>query len=70
MARRKKVGLTVRVSGDVAFVSTTDVRTHFTAVYDRVLKKYATIVVERNGTPVAVIKRPEEADTSIKVEEF
>lgn len=70
MSKKGKVGLKVRVSGDTAFVSTTDVRTKFTAIYDRVLKKYDTIVVEKNGTPVAVIKRPSEAAGSMKVEEF
>lgn len=70
MTKKKKVGLKVRVSGDTAFVSTTDVRTNFTAIYDRVLEKYDTIVVEKNGKPVAVIKRPGEAADTIKVEEF
>lgn len=70
MARRKKVGLKVRVSGDTAFVNTTDIRTHFTAVYDRVLEKYPTVVIERNGTPVAVLKPPSAARSSLTVEEF
>ncbi|MFQ5746827.1 MAG: hypothetical protein ACE5HF_06360 [Gemmatimonadota bacterium] len=70
MARKKKVGLKVRVSGDTAFLSTTAVRTHFTTIYDRVLRKYSTIVVERNGTPVAVIRRPGDVDTAVSVEEF
>ncbi|MFQ5888981.1 MAG: type II toxin-antitoxin system Phd/YefM family antitoxin [Gemmatimonadota bacterium] len=70
MGRRKKVGLKVRVSGDTAFVSTTDIRTNFTAIYDRVLRKYPTIVVERNGQPVAVLKRPSEVEAAVTVEEF
>jgi hypothetical protein len=70
MAARKKVGLKVRVSNETAFVSTTDVRTHFTTIYDRVLRKYPTIVVERNGTPVAVIRRPGDAGAAMQVEEF
>lgn len=70
MARKKKVGLKVRVSGDTAFVSTTDIRTNFTAIYDRVLKKYPTVVVERNGTPVAVLKPPSAVESAMSVEEF
>ncbi len=70
MARKRKVGLKVRVSGETAYVSATDVRTHFTTVYDRVLKKYPTVVIERKGTPVAVLKRPGEAGGSVIVEEF
>ncbi|MDT8435638.1 MAG: hypothetical protein RRA92_02675 [Gemmatimonadota bacterium] len=70
MARPRKVGLKVRVNDGTAFVSTTDVRSHFTAIYDRVLKKYDTVVVERNGHPVAVIRRPGADEGSVKVEEF
>lgn len=70
MARPRKVGLKVRVSDGTAFVSTTDVRTHFTAIYDRVLKKYDTVVVEKNGHPVAVLRRPGKDDGPVRIEEF
>jgi hypothetical protein len=70
MARKKKVGLKVRVSGDTAYVSATDVRLHFTTIYDRVLRKYPTVVVEKKGTPIAVIKRPGEAGDGLAVEVF
>jgi hypothetical protein len=65
-----KAGLQVRVSDDVAYVSTTDVRTNFTAIYSKVLQKYDTVVIEKNGSPIAVLKRPEDAGPDMKVEEF
>lgn len=62
--------LKVRVSGGIAFVTTTDVRKHLTAIYERVLQKYDTVVVEKNGRPVAVLKPPSEAGPEIRVERF
>lgn len=67
---QSKSGLEVRVSDGVAYVSTTDVRTSFTAIYSRVLQKYDTVVIEKNGSPIAVLKRPEDAGPEMKVEEF
>lgn len=71
MSRRKKGGgLKVRVTDNTAFVRTTDVRTQATKVFEQVLKKYPTVIVEKNGKPVAVLKRPDTAQETIRVEEF
>jgi len=70
MPRKKK--LTVRVDQEqgVAYVTTTDVRMNFHAIYDRVLAKYDTVVVEKNNRPVAVLKRPEDLNTRVVEEEL
>ncbi len=70
MPRKRSNRLRARVSGKTAFVSTTDVRQNFTAIYQKVLRKYETVVVEKNGVAVAVIKRPSKDDTGVRVEEF
>jgi hypothetical protein len=70
MARNRKNRLRARVSGNTAFVSTTDVRQNFTAIHEKVLGKYDAVVVEKNGRPVAVIKRPSEGEVGVRVEEF
>lgn len=42
----------------VPHVSSTDVRRDFMIIYEKVLKKYPLVVVERNGRPVCHITRP------------
>jgi len=70
MPRKPGNGLQVRVSGNIAFVSTTDVRTNLSKIFNEVLKKYDTVVIEKNGKPVGVLKRPGTAGNVVKLEEF
>jgi uncharacterized pyridoxamine 5'-phosphate oxidase family protein len=70
MPSKRKNGLQVRVAGNVAFVSTTDVRTNLSKIFNEVLQKYETVVIEKNGKPVGVLKRPGTAGNVVKLEEF
>ncbi len=68
MAPREK--LTVRRIGDVAYIRMGDARKHLSTIIDDVLEKYPQVVLERRGTPVAVISRPETVDSPVVEEEF
>lgn len=60
----------VRVAGSTAFVSTTDVRMNFTTIYAKILAKYDTVVIEKNGTPIAVLSPPTEKIVGVRTETF
>jgi PHD/YefM family antitoxin component YafN of YafNO toxin-antitoxin module len=47
-----------------------DARKHLSTIIDDVLEKYPQVVLERRGTPVAVISRPETVDSPVVEEEF
>ncbi len=57
-----------RVIGDVAYVTTTDIRQDFVKIYKQILAKYDTVVIERNGRPVAVLRSPAEIEAHIRTE--
>jgi hypothetical protein len=40
------------------------------AIFNEVLKKYDTVVIEKNGKPVGVLKRPGTAGNVVRPEEF
>lgn len=60
----------VRVIEGTAFVSTTDARNNFRTVYEEVLERYPEVVIEKRGTPVAVLVRPDEEGEGLKTETF
>jgi hypothetical protein len=60
----------VRVIGTTAYVSTTDVRQRFTKIYAKILAKYDTVVIEKNGKPIAVLSRPTDETVGVRTEEF
>lgn len=60
----------VRVIAGTAFVSTTEARNNFRKVYEEVLDKYPEVVIEKRGTPVAVMSRPDGEDRDLRTETF
>jgi PHD/YefM family antitoxin component YafN of YafNO toxin-antitoxin module len=60
----------VRVAGSTAYISTTDIRQNFTTVYAKILAKYDTVVIEKNGTPIAVLSPPTEKTVGVRTEMF
>ena len=57
-----------RVIGDVAYVTTTDIRQDFSKIYKQILAKYDTVVIERNGRPIAVLRPPTDIEATIRTE--
>lgn len=64
-------GATVRVRGGVPFVSVSDCRRHLATVCGPVLEAHDAVVVvlEPEGTPVAVLARPDVAEVDVEERE-
>lgn len=59
---RKERKFQIKVYGDTAVARSTDVRENFGFLVDELLNEFKQIVVERNGQPIAVIRKPGPAD--------
>ena len=67
---KSESGLTVEIHGGVAYVKMPEARKHLSTIVEKVLKDHEHVVVQKRGTTVCVISRPDGTLDSVETKTY